>query len=147
MRQYSSDKVEIAWLGLDFSEGLATGTFIAETRETPTFTKKTTARGKAIRTFNPNRSGSLTITVDQESKLHQQLLAIAEDDRDPNQRDKVDTMRMSQPGVSATRYVNAYITTEPDEARGTESATFGWVFEFEEKIPEPVAEPANLVGN
>ena len=147
MRQYSSDKVDIAWLGLDFGEGLATGTFITEARTSPTFTQKMQARGQAVRVFNTDKSGTVTNTVDQESALHQQLLALAEEDRDPEKRNIVGVMVIREVGISVMRYSNAYIMTEPDETRGTESASFGWVFAFEAKTSENIPEPANLVGN
>ena len=42
-------------------------------------------------------------------------------------------------------FQNSFITTEPDEARGTESATFSWVFAFE-NVQKDTAQLTNLVG-
>jgi len=44
-------------------------------------------------------------------------------------------------------YQNAYITTEPNETRGTDSATFEWVFGFENFVKTPSLGNANVVGN
>lgn len=147
MRNYSVDNLDVAWLGLDFAEGLADGTFAQEVRAVASFTVKPTARGKLTRTFNPQKHGTIAFTVDQESQLHQDLIVIAEADRDPNQRDKVDNMTMREPGSSVIHYENAFILTEPDESRGMEATTFVWVFAFEKKQPEPQTTLDNLVGN
>ena len=44
-------------------------------------------------------------------------------------------------------YRNAYIANEPDESRGVESATFPWVFGYEEKIKIAGGGDANVVGD
>lgn len=149
MRQYSSDLFEFTWMELDFAEGLASGTFMVEARSVASWSMKPTARGKVVRVFNPDRSGTLTFTVDQESTLHQQLLAISQADRDPAQRDQVDLGKMADTSSGAvTNYQNLFILTDPDESRGNESATFDWVFGFEAIEREPNETNAdNLVGN
>jgi hypothetical protein len=105
MFNYSADKVDITWLGLDFGEGIADGTFITDTRANQSFTMTPLARGKIVRTFNPQKHGTLTILVNQSSALHQQLLAIAAADRDPDQRDKVGNMKVSEVGIALTSLV------------------------------------------
>jgi hypothetical protein len=147
MRQYNSDNVNIAWLGLDWAEGLADGVFITDTRALQSFTVKPTARGKLVRTFNPQKHGTISLLVDQSSALHQQLLAVAAADRDPNQRNQVDTMVVREPNVAVTNYQNTFILVEPDESRAMESTSFTWLFAYEKKQPEPQTTPQNLVGN
>lgn len=147
MRQYSNDNLDIAWFDLDFAEGIADGTFVTEVRANTSFTVKPSARGKLTRSFNPQKHGTVAIVVDQESQLHQDLIAIAESDRAPAVRDKVDNMTMREPGSSVIHYENAFILTEPDETRGMEAVTFTWVFAFEKKQPEPLSPADNLVGN
>lgn len=146
MRQYSSDLVELSWSGLDLAEGLATGTFVQEAINTPKFNQKPTGRGKIVRIYNPDKSGTVTITVDQESQVHQQLKALsAEDDLS---RNIVAPMVMFDGSTKeAITYTNAYISVDPDESRGTESATFAWVFNFERRqaIPNPTNQ--NAVGD
>jgi hypothetical protein len=146
MFNYSADKVDITWLGLDFGEGIADGTFITDTRANQSFTMTPLARGKIVRTFNPQKHGTLTILVNQSSALHQQLLAIAAADRDPDQRDKVGNMKVSEVGIAVTNYENTFILVEPDESRAMEAVAFSWLFGYEKKQPEPQTTPANLVG-
>jgi hypothetical protein len=147
MRQYSIDLVELAWLGLDFKEGLAQGTSITEARNAPSWTVKPTGQGRAVRVYNPDRTGTVSIVVDQESQLHQQLLAIAEADRNPATRTQVATMVLKDGSSSEQiNFVNAFITTEPDASRATESTTFTWVFAYENREQEPV-QLTNLVGS
>lgn len=147
MRQYSIDTVEVAWLGLDFKEGLAEGSSLTEARTTPSFSQKMSAAGKGRRVYNPDRSGTMSVLVDQESQLHNQLHAIARADRNPATRNKVGEFLMTDIASGEVfTYKNAYIMTDPDTVRGTESAVFTWVFNFESSAPAPEATLENTVG-
>lgn len=148
MRQYSIDQVELTWAGLDFKEGMAQGTTITEARNAPSFTVKPTGQGGAVRVYNPDRTGTVTVLVDQESQLHQSLLDLAEADQNPATRNIVSPMVMTDTssGYKIT-YLNAFITTEPDETRGTESAVFSWVFAFENLQKDTQDPLTNIVGN
>jgi len=145
MKQYAIDRVELAWQSLDFKEGLAAGSTITEARTAPSFTLKTSAVGEGIRVFNPDRSATISILVNQESRLHQQLRALAAADRDS--RDIVGplVLKDTTSGEQFT-YVNCFISTEPDEIRATESSDFTWVF-LCERIDKTVSENQNLVGS
>ena len=148
MRQYSIDQVELAWLGLDFKEGMAAGTSITEARNAPSWTIKPTGQGRAVRVYNPDRTGTVSIVVDQESALHQSLLDISRADRIPATRNQVAVMTMTDTSSGeVVNFQNAFITTDPDLTRGTESATFTWVFGFEDVQKDPVANLTNLVGS
>ena len=145
MRQYSIDKVELTWALLDFKEGMAQGTTITEARTATSWTVKPTGQGPVVRVYNPDRSGTTTVLVDQESKLHQQLLLIAGLDR--QLRNQVFPMVMNDTSSGqVTTYVNAFIMSDPDETRGTESATFSWVFGWENVVRAPNVNDQNLVG-
>jgi hypothetical protein len=145
MRQYSIDRVELTWAALDLKEGIAEGTSITEAMTSPAWTQKPTGTGKVVRVYNPDQSGTVSVVVDQESKTHQQLLAIAIADRVT--RSQVFPMVMVDTSTGETFvYQNAYIMTEPDESRGTESATFTWVFNFETKSHAAAPNDDNLVG-
>lgn len=147
MRQYSIDNVELAWLGLDFKEGLAEGSSITEARTSPSFTQKMSGLGKARRAYNPDRSGTVSILVDQESQLQNQLHAIARADRNPGTRDKVGVMKLTDlTSGEVFDYNNAYIMTDPDTVRGTESTVQTWVFAFEASVPAEAATLENVVG-
>lgn len=149
MNQYSIDGVELGWLGLDFKAGLASGTSIVEARNVASWSiKPRGAVPKVTRVYDPNRSGTVSITVDQEAKLHQQLKAIARADRLPATRDKVSDMVLkdASSGEMVT-WKNAFIMTDPDFTRGVESTTFTWVFSFENSDDTPVENLANNVGN
>jgi hypothetical protein len=147
MRQYSIDQVELSWLGLDFKEGLAQGTSITETRTSPSFTMKPTGQGKAVRVYNPDRTGTVAVLVDQESQLHQSLLSIHQADQNPGTRNQVATMALKDTSSGeVVSFLNCFISAEPDLTRGTESATFSWIFAFEDVTKEPATTLANLVG-
>lgn len=146
MRQYSIDQVEIGWLGVDFKEGIAQGSVITEARTTPSWTNKPTGNGRVVRVYNPDRSGTLSILVDQESKLHQRLRSLAIADRQT--RNIVGAMTIKDFSNNETMvFTNAYIATEPDEVKATESSTLTWVFNYEQANKGPALDDANLVGN
>lgn len=145
MKNYSSDFVEIAWEGLDFKEGLAAGSFVTEARTAPSWSGKTSVAGELIRTFNPDRSATVSILVNQTSKLHQQLRQLAENDRLNRNVVGAMVLKDTSSGEQFT-YVNAFITVDPDEIRATESQDFTWVFMCE-RITKTVSEDQNLVGS
>jgi hypothetical protein len=145
-RQYGIDRVDFSWNGLDFKEGMAAGSTITETQAAPRTTKKPTGQGKIVRVFDPNRSGTLAVLVDQESKLHQQLLAIAEEDR-VNRNQVANGVMSDTSSGYVVNYKNMYIQTEPDEVRATTSSVFTWLFDYEVKEAQPIAEPTNAVGS
>jgi len=132
MRQYSIDNVDLSWFGIDLTDGLATGTAIQEARAAQSWSMKMGAKGRGTRVYNPDRSGTLTLTLDQESLTHQLLKTVSSADR--ISRDKVAPMILTD-NTSGEKliYQNAFILGEPDESRGVESATFDWVFGFEKK--------------
>lgn len=148
MRQYSIDQVELAWMGLDFKEGLAQGSSITEARTSPSWTMKPTGQGKAVRVYNPDRTGTVSIVVDQESQLHQSLKGISQADNVAATRSQVAGMTMTDTSSGeVVNFTNAFISTEPDMTRATESATFTWVFAFESRNSPEVANLSNLVGS
>lgn len=150
MRNYSSDRVQMSWqpipgLVMDLREGIARGSFITEAKTSPRFTKKVTGTGKVVRVYDPDKSGTVTLTVDQESKLHQELVAIVI--ADDLTRNHVGPLVMTDGNTGETIvYKNAFIENEPDEVRALESQTFAWVFGFEARIHSPAPNDQNIVG-
>jgi len=146
MRQYGIDQVELAWYGLDLKEGIAQGTSVAEARSTAPWSMKPSGTGGVVRVWNPDESGTLTITVDQESKLHQQLWTLHQADK--LLRNVVAPLMMTDNASGEIfSYTNAFILNTPDESRGTESATFAWTFGYERKVKIAPAGDSNIVGS
>lgn len=146
MRQYSIDRVEASWATLDLKEGVAQGTSIQEARNAPSWTQKPTGNGRVVRVYNPDRSGTLTIQVDQESKLMKQLQDIHEADKLLRNQVFPFIVKDESSGEQFN-YTNCYIMTEPDMSRGTESAVFPWVFHYERRIKIHPNGDQNVVGN
>jgi hypothetical protein len=147
MRQYSIDKQEIGWNGLDIKAGLAVGTSFVEAIESPAFNQKRTAMGGVVRAHVPGSSGTASITVDRETQLYQDLQTIHNADRDPDGRDQVaDMTRKDTESGAEVRYTNAYIMTMPDDSIGTELSTVTVVFGFEERKLLPATPAQNVVG-
>jgi hypothetical protein len=148
MRQYSIDQVELTWLGVNFADGMATGSTIVESKAAPDWTRKAQARGRQVRVKGTDKSGTLTVLVAQESQLHQDLMAIYMADRNPATSDQVGPGRLVDTSSGfVINYQNMYIEDSPDETFGTESSDLTWVFGFERKEPEPQASLNNVVGS
>lgn len=146
MRQYSIDHVEVSWFGLDLKDGIAAGTSITEARNATSWSNKPTGQGKVVRVYNPDMSGTVSIVVDQESRTHQDLRTLAISDRAA--RNIVGPLVVTDTTTGEVFYYkNSYIASEPDESRGTESATFTWVFNFEKVTHVPVLTDNNVVGS
>ena len=147
MRQYSIDHVEANWFGLSLKEGYAVGSAITEARTTPSWTNKPTGQGKVVRVYNPDRSGTISFLIDQESQTQANLTALAITDR--VSRNVVGTMVVwDTTSGDIFYYKNAYIATDPDMVRATDSSVFTWVFNFEsvEHVP-PTAAALDFVGS
>lgn len=147
MRQYSIDRVTLAWFGLDFAEGYAPGSTIQEARSAPNWTYKPTGMGRLHRAYNPDKSGTITVTVMQLSKLHQQLLALSQTDEVA--RNLVAPMVLTDVTSGEVKiFSNTFILTDPDEARMTETTEFQWVFVYEARLKNvPTNLGQNIVGN
>ena len=151
MRQYSADLIECTWapLGLpvvDFKDGFAQGTFIQPTRNAPTWTQRPNGVGGIVRLFNPDRSGFITMLIDMESKLQQELVTLG----------NADVLTRSLTGPIVIRdgntkelafYNKAYIATIPDIPKGISSGIVPWRFNFETFLQQPFGFNENVVGN
>jgi len=143
MEQYSIDDVELSWASINLKGGAPQGSFVQESKSAPRYTKKGTGTGRIIRIYNPDRSGSLTINLEQTSATHKALKAVMRlDDLGVPQVFPL-VMKDTRSGEKFI-YTNAYIEAAPDEGRGTEAATYPWTFGYERKEEAPLT---NLNGN
>ncbi len=146
MRQYSIDRIEISWNGIDLKPGLAQGTSITEARNADDFTLKPTGQNKVVRVYNPDNSGSLSIVLDPESNEHKQMRRALQQDRLTRDQVAPCVVRDNSSGEVFT-FKNTSIGKEPDETRGTESGTATWVLLFEDSDKTAPLDDANAIGN
>lgn len=147
MRQYSADNVEIAWNGIDIKPAVIAGTFIQEARTSPTFTQTVSMTGEAYRAKNPDKTGTLTITIMRDHPVYQQLMESYNSDfADLDQVFPLVVQDMTS-GRQLV-YRNAYITTGPDEAFEMASSQIAVVWAFE-KVVKQTSEDLNqnVVGS
>lgn len=145
MRQYSSDLVQVSWSGLDLAPGLAQGTFIQPRRAGVTWVYKPDGMGGVIPMYFPDRSGTLTLLIDAESKQHQQLITLANVD--------LLTRAIAAPMVitdlnnkEVSIYTRAKIQTHPDIPKAVRASIVPWVFIYEITIQQPFSFNENVVG-
>ena len=144
MRQYSISTVSFAWNGLDFKEGLGVGTSITLSQSADAFSQTPLADGGAVRVYNTDESGTVSVLVDPQSQLNADLHAIH--GKDKRQRKEVKSGKLTDNSSGQVQdFVNMYISTTPNNDKGTELALNTWVFTFERlQIPDITA--VNSVG-
>lgn len=76
VRTYSPKKVQLIVGGL-IIQGYAEDTFITAERNTDAFTRSTGADGETSRVHSPDRSGMITLTLQQTSQSNDALSALA----------------------------------------------------------------------
>jgi hypothetical protein len=147
VRQYSADQVKVGWTFTgDLTQGLAAGTFIQESRSGPTFRVKPDGMGGIVRMFSNNRSGTVTLLMDQESAQHQLLRTLANLDRIT----KVLVAPLVITDLNAaeiTFYNQAFITTDPDLIKAVGPSTAPWVFAFRSVTHQAFQFNKNVVGS
>lgn len=128
-RNYSADQIEVAWFGLNLKPGLAAGTFLVPTVG-PRWIKKVTGMGSIVRQYQTDESGSISITIDQESSVAADLRLLVASDK--VLRNIVGSMivRDTSSGTVCT-YVNAYIAMAPPQPFGNDAQVQTWVWDFE----------------
>lgn len=146
---YSADQVILVWKGIDHGDGLAQGSFISETEGAGGWANKSNARGtKATRVFNPEKMGTVDILVDQESLLHQQLLAVYELDSKPGTRSQVGPLIMTDKSTGEeVKWQNAYLAKRPNVTRSVEGGTVTWTYNYERKEQKALTTLASTVGD
>jgi hypothetical protein len=145
-RNHSIDQIDLTWQGLDFKPGVVQGTFVSVSWANDAFTVKANGMGGITRTFHPANNGTVTVTVDGSTKLHQQLWKLHESDRITRQ--VVGPMRLFDNSIGDTvLLVNTFIT-QPPEPIGNESENpdYTWTFQFERRVVTPNDGNNNVAG-
>ena len=145
MRQYSSDIVEISFFGLDLAPGLAEGTFIQAQQDVDTWNNKPDGVSGAIRMFNPTLSGIVTLSINGESREHQELVTISNVDR--LLRVVAGPLVVYNGNTRAvTLFEPAYIKTIPNFSLGTEATIYNWRFAYSRVLTQSFGFNNNVVG-
>lgn len=127
-RTYDPKSVSVIIGGFPIS-GFADGTFINAMRSNDAFTKTTGADGDTTRVKSNDKSGELTITLDQTSLSNDVLTSIAL--RDELANAGVVTIRIKDI-LGASTFVSAtgWIRKIPEVEYGKETSTREWVFDM-----------------
>jgi len=149
VNNYSIDNIDLVWLGVDLTDGLAQGTSVSETEGAGGWTNKSNAKGtNVVRVFNPEAMGTVSITIDQESLTHQQLLAIYNEDVKPGVRNKVGVLLLrDHSSGEEVQWKNAHLMKRPNVTRAVEAGTFVWVFSYQQKDQKPLKTLSSVVGD
>jgi Bacteriophage KPP10, Structural protein ORF10 len=127
VKTYDPKLVVITFGGVPLS-GYADGTFVVVEREADMFTKVTGADGQTSRAKSQNRSGSVTVTLQQTSPSNDALNVFANADELSNQGVKPLTVK-DLSGRSESFSANAWIRKKPNQEYAKEITNREWVID------------------
>ena len=145
MRQYSADRVHVTFFGLDLTPGLAAGTFVQVERKTAAFRPVADGLGDVVRVFSPDRSASVTLTIDAESRTHQELITFANADRAA--RSIVGPLVITDSNTGEIIALDqAFIEDLPNIEKSSAAAALPWVFHGRLALQQSFAFERNRIG-
>lgn len=126
-RQYDPAQVIVNVGGRDIS-GFADGTFVRCARNADAFTLAVGADGESTRAKSNNRSGRITITLQQSSPSNDYLNSLAEADEKTNSG-AVPAMVKDALGTTKANAKKAWVVKRPDGENAKEVQNREWVLE------------------
>lgn len=135
VRTYDPKKVAVIVGGVPIS-GFADGTMIKVSRASDSFSKKTGVDGIVTRAHKHDRSGEITISLNQSSPSNDYLSAIAKLDEESNAGVMPVLVKDALPaaGSLGSTFVGAkaWIRKIPDSEYGDDSTNREWVLDVDE---------------
>lgn len=117
---------------VNLNSGIAPDTFLTVARDEDSFTKTVGADGEVARTRNANRSGTIELTLMQNSEVNKLLMALALADEEAG-GDVIGAITVYDPadptGVFLMTALNCWIKKVPDIEYAKEYGTRTWVFD------------------
>lgn len=135
LKTYSPKDVEITFNGKNINSGIAPDTFLTVSRDEDAFAKTVGADGTVARTRNANKSGSIELTLMQNSEIHKKLMILAAAD-EASKGEVIGAFAVKDPSdVTGTWLMVAakcWIKKVPDMEYGKEYGTRTWLFDVAE---------------
>lgn len=132
LKTYSPKEVVISWNGVNINSGIAPDTFITVSRDEDAFNKVVGADGTVARTRNSNRSGTIEISLMQNSDVNKALMAQALLD-EAEGGEIISTLSIADPsdptGVFLTTALDCWIKKIPDMEYSGDYGTRTWAFD------------------
>ena len=145
MRQYSADRVSVTFFGLDLTPGLAVGSFVRVERDVVAFRAISDGLGDVVRVFSPDRSASVTLSIDAESRTHQELITLANADRFA--RGIVGPLVITDANTAELIALDqAFIEDLPNVEKSSSAAVLSWVFRGRLALQQSVDFDRNRIG-
>lgn len=132
---YASESVTIGWGILPVFEGFDEGSLVTLERNADLHTNKVSADSKLARAINPDRTGTVTVSLMQNSDTHKYLSAVLalQEAQDDKSKIAIADLYVRDPSGAMTALAKgASIMSAPSMGLGVESATYEWTFDCEE---------------
>lgn len=138
MKQYDPKQVTIAFGPFDLTAGLAQDEFIRATRVTKRFESAAGADGEVIRTKSNDGRWMVSLNLLQTSSANDLLAAQAAiDENTEGGGPSLPLTIRDRSGRLLWVAAEAWLTTDPDHARGTSNINVAWEFECDKVNPFP----------
>ncbi len=136
LKTYDPRKHDIVFAGILINEGLADGTFLTITPETPGFSTKVGVDGEVTRTRSHDRRATATVTLMQTSEVNARLSALYAADRAAVNGQGVGSFFVQdRGGDTVLRSSKAFISDGPDVTLAAEAETREWTFILTDYTP------------
>lgn len=136
---YSSRDVQVAWAGIAFS-GFASDSFVGIEPNADLTDEEVGADGQLATSINPDRTGTVTIALQQNSQTNLVLSGVLHDQMYKGRKFRKGDLTVADPSGSVLAYLKgAYIKTRPSISLGSTSTgnSYTWTFFCEEMIYTP----------
>lgn len=137
LKTYDPSKIDIVFNGININSGVAPDTFISVSRNEDTWTLVVGSDGTGARTKNSNISGTVEITLMQNSPVNALLAASALTDENSD-ANIISNLTINDPsGSLILSAVDCWIRKVADQDLGKEQNTRTWMFEAHKLLLAP----------
>jgi len=136
LKTYDPRKHDIIFAGILINEGLADGTFLTISSDTPGFSVKVGVDGEATRTRSHSKVAEAKVTLMQTSEVNDRLSALYAADRAAVNGQGVGVFYVQdRAGTTVLQASKAFISDDPDVELSDEASTREWTFILTDYAP------------
>lgn len=129
LKKYNPADITITWLGTPLNQGIAEGTFVTMARTNRNKTLNTGSDGRSTVVINPNRTGTMKLTMRKGSGTNDFLTERVVDDETPNGVLNVGALQVKDAnGESIYFDAQAFLDGPPNDEFASDEGNVEWSF-------------------
>lgn len=131
LKTYDPNMYDVVFAGIRLNEGLAEGTFLTISSESPGFSSKVGVDGEVTRARSHDSRATARLVLMQTSEINERLSAIHAADMDALNGSGVGSFYVQdRNGSTVAEASKAYISDDPDLTLEAEASEREWTFEL-----------------